>query len=418
MRSQFWLFALAFFYLAFAKAQELQDLVNDPPYIKTVTFNRSAENMLPIYTLGETIALSFDDTIADEEDYYYQIEHYDYDWKSSTLAKNEFLTGVDNRRILNYRNSFTTLQSYSHYELQIPNQFTTALKVSGNYIIHIYNDDDELVFSRRFMIKENLAAVGVQIKRARDLDFVNTQQRVQFNIDSRQINFINPDKNLKVALIQNADLNSAIYNIQPQFNLGNNQVYKYDSQTSFWAGNEYLNFDNTNFRAPNNNIDYVRLEELYNAYLFIHPARLYQEYTFFPDINGNFLVSTQNNVNTDIQAEYVNIHFSLDPIITIPDGAALFVMGNFNGFQLQEENMMKRNKRNNLYESTIMLKQGFYNYRYALFDKNGVEIPGAISGNKWQTENIYTVLAYYREPGARFDRLIGIGEGSSVNISN
>lgn len=374
--------------------------------------------MLPVYNMGEPIVISFDDVIGDEADYYYQIQHYDYDWKPSALFKNEFLEGVDDRRILNYRNSFTTLQTYSHYEIAIPNQFTTALTKSGNYMIHFYNDDRELVFSRKFMLLDNQSLIGVAIKRSRDLEFVESQQRVEFNVDSNNINFINPNSNLKVTIIQNADLNSAIYGIKPQFNIGNKQVYRYDAPTSFWAGNEYLNFETRDFRSPNVNIDYVRLEKLYNSYLFVDFSRALREYTYYPDINGNFLVTTFNNEDNAVQAEYLNVHFKLDPIIPLPLGTRVFITGNYNGFQFQEENLMTFNEKTQRYEASMLLKQGFYNYRYTAVDANGLEIPGAISGNKWQTENQYTVLAYYREPGGRFDRLIGIGEGSSVNITN
>ncbi|WP_194850179.1 type IX secretion system plug protein [Nonlabens antarcticus] len=418
MKSYFILIITVVICSAFAKAQELEDLVNDPDYIKTVTFNKPPENMLPIFKMGERINLSFDDVIGDEANYYYQIAHYDYNWTPSALFKNEFLEGIDDRRILNYRNSFTTLQSYSHYEISIPNQFISGLTKSGNYMIHIYDDKRELVFSRKFMVIENQAVVGVEVKRARDLKYVQTQQRVEFNVDSKTINFIDPNNNLKVTILQNSDLNSAIYEIKPQFNLGNNQVYNYDGPTSFWAGNEYLNFENRDFRSPTNKINYVRLDKLYNSYLFVDQSRVPQEYTYNPDINGNFLVTTLNNEDNAIQAEYLNVHFKLDPLQILPKNSSLYVIGNFNGYQFQEENQMKYDIASNLYETSILLKQGFYNYKYVLVDANGIEIPGAISGNKWQTENEYTVLAYYRKPGGRYDRLIGIGAGNSVNISN
>jgi hypothetical protein len=397
----------------------MNELVNDPDYIKTVVFNISAQEMLPVYNLGDAISISFDDVIGDEADYYYQFEHYDYDWQPSQLFKNEFLIGVDDVRIINYRNSFTTLQPYSHYTLTIPNQFTRGFLVSGNYMIHFYNSDHELVFSRKFMIMEPKATIGVAVRRARDLKYVNTQQRVQFFIDSEQINFINPNDQLKVSIIQNSDLNMPLMGIKPQFNLGNRQEYKYDEQTSFWAGNEYLNFENKDFRAPNLNIDYVTRDVLYDAHLFVDGPRANRDYTFFPDINGNFLVTTLENVDNAVQAEYVNIHFTLNPQqIDIPAGARLFVTGNYNAYQLQEENEMFINERTGRYESIILLKQGFYNYNYTVLDKNNNPISGLISGNKWQTENIYSVLAYYRELGGRYDKLIGLGSGSSVDITN
>ncbi|MGJ8683511.1 MAG: DUF5103 domain-containing protein [Nonlabens sp.] len=402
----------------YSEAQTLDELVNDPDYIKSVTFNKDPENMLPVFKMGEPVAIEFDDVIGDEADYYYQFEHYDYDWKPSRLFKNEFLDGIDDMRIFDYRNSFTTLQSFSHYTLSIPNQFTRGFKVSGNYMIHIYNDNRELVFSRKFLVIEEKAQVGVAIRRARDIKFINTQQRVQFNIDSQEILFLNPAENLKTVIIQNADLYSAIYDVKPQFNLGNKQEYRYDKETSFWAGNEYLNFENRDFRSPNQNIDYVRKRDLYEAHLFVDKPRFGEEYTFFPDINGNFLVTTLTNEDNAVQAEYVNIHFSLLPTFNLPPDASIYVMGNYNAFQLQPENKLVFNKKRGMYEATILLKQGFYNYRYTVVYNNGEQDPGFISGNLWQTENIYTVLAYYKEPGGRYDRLIGIGAAGSANISN
>jgi hypothetical protein len=398
--------------------QNIDELVTDPDYIKSVTFNKKPENKLPLFGLGERFAMTFDDVIGDEADYYYQFEHYDYNWQPSALFKNEFLAGIDDMRIFDYRNSFTTLQPYSHYMLTVPNQFTRGFKVSGNYMIHIYNDSRDLIFSRKFMITEDNAAVGVAVRRARDLNYVNNQQRIELFVDSQTINFIAPQQTVNVAIYQNADLNTAIYNIKPQFIVGNKLMYRYDAETSFWAGNEFLNFENRDFRAPNINIDYVTRNILYDAFLFTDVARAVEAYTFFPDINGNFLVTTLDNEDNSVQAEYVNIHFRFDAKQVVPDNASIYIMGNYNVFQLQPENRMSLNKRSGLYEATLLLKQGFYNYRYSLVYDDGSIDSGFFSGNKWETENEYTVLAYYRELGARYDRLIGVGSGNSVNITN
>lgn len=419
MKSHISLFITAFLIFFYGFSQTEEELVNDPDYIKSVTFNKPPENMLPIFELGDTFQLSFDDVIGDEADYYYQFEHYDYDWKPSQLFKNEFLRGIDDMRIFNYRNSFTTIQPYSHYDLRIPNQFTQGFKVSGNYMIHIYNDSRELIFSRKFMVLDQKSVVGVEVKRARDLNYVLTQQRVQFFIDSQEINFINPNDQLKTAIIQNSDLNTTITGIKPQFNLGNKQVYRYDEETSFWAGNEFLNFENRDFRSPNQNIDFVRKGDLYNAYLFVDIPRKNLEYTFNPDINGNYLVTTITNEDNDVQAEYVNIHFALDTQgVQLPPDAKVYIMGNYNAFETQPENEAIFNEKTGKYEAIILLKQGFYNYRYTVVYEDGSQDPGFISGNKWQTENQYSVLAYYRELGGRYDQLIGIGEANSQNITN
>ena len=49
---------------------------------------------------------------------------------------------------------------------------------------------------------------------------------------------------------------------------------------------------------------------------------------------------------------------------------------------------------------------------------NGSIDEGFNSGNFDETENQYTILAYYREVGGRYDRIVGVGSANSRNISN
>ena len=75
---------------------------------------------------------------------------------------------------------------------------------------------------------------------------------------------------------------------------------------------------------------------------------------------------------------------------------------------------MNYNDRNGTYEISLLLKQGFYNYKYVVVDKYGNLDEGCfISGNFDETENNFLkVIAYYRDLGARYDRLIGMGEAN------
>ena len=70
------------------------------------------------------------------------------------------------------------------------------------------------------------------------------------------------------------------------------------------------------------------------------------------------------------------------------------------------------------YEKDIKLKQGFYNYKYVLVNAQGELEEGVISGDYYETENNYKVLVYYRDLGARYDRIVGYGEGTSTQIGN
>ena len=390
-----------------------------PEYIRTIEFTGNSEfSGTPIISLGSSITLSFDDLIADEADYYYTIEHFDFNWKPSNLSKNEYMEGFDNMRIMDYQNSWNTLQAYSHYTLTIPNSNTRKLKVSGNYILKILNSDGELVFSRKFMIYEDIALVQAEVKRARNLKYINTKQTINFSIDgSDRIVFRNPSQNLKTLIIQNNNLSSSIYDLKPQYSLGNKLIYKYDQESAFWGGNEYLEFDSKDVRSSTMNIRSIELKEIYNTYLFTDKNRSYDPYTYDPDINGQFKVTTLQGDDATRESEYTWVHFSLANYEKLRDGE-IHIYGGFNNFNLDKSTKMTYNSKRDVFEGKRLFKQGFYNYKYVLSLPDGSIDEGFNSGNFDETENEYTILAYYREVGGRYDRIIGVGSANSRNISN
>ena len=389
----------------------------DPPLdIKTISLgvvdNASG---LAIINLNDRLVLEFDVLNNLEEDFYYVIEHFDSDWNPSQLMKTEYLAGMDNLRIVDYVNSFNTYQIYSHYRLQIPNR-QTRLRVSGNYIIKIFDDYDDLVFSRKFMVVEPMANVAVQIRRSRDVALINETQSVDFNVTPTTSNFNNPLETIKTTVLQNNNLKTAVHGLKPQYIMGNQLVYRYTNASLFWGGNEYLFFENKDIRATNLGIQYIDLQDLYHSYLYTNIERSRLKYTFNPDINGGFKVTVLDREDPRIEADYAYVHFSLSAREFID--ATVYVYGGFNNFSTSKENEMVFNPKKGVYEAKLLMKQGFYNYKYILVDKENTLHEGAISGNFDETENNYKVLVYYRDLGARYDKLIGLGEANSIQMTN
>ena len=217
------LFTLNFFLISFVVFSQVEKEVSPPYNIKTVSFVQNDQNTIPVFQLGDGFQLQFDDLYGNEANYYYTITHCDYDWKPSQLAKSEYLNGFDDQRIQDYSNSFNSLQIYSHYRLSFPNRLT-QLRVSGNYVIKILNEDKEVVFSRKFILYEELVSVPMQIKRARNLTVVEQKHNVEFAIKSAIINFQSPLSNVKVMLLQNGKFDNAITNIKPQYTIGNDLI--------------------------------------------------------------------------------------------------------------------------------------------------------------------------------------------------
>lgn len=389
------------------------------PYnIKTSTFIQNQANVLPFFRLGESFEFNFDDLYGNEENYYYEISHYNYNWTSSQLSKNEYIDGVDNQRIQDYENSFNTLQLYSHYRLNLPNKFTSITK-SGNYLLSIFNNNKELVFSKKFIIYEDLCEVPMQIKRARNIADNLYKHNLDFTIKSKNILFQNAEQNVKIILFQNGNWKNTIVNIKPQYTIGNDLIFKYDKETQFFAGNEYLFFDSKEVRAVTNTIANVDSNGgLYNTKLYTDTARKYKQYTFFPDVNGNFQVRNLNVLNNDVEADYTWVYFKLFAA-DAPADSNIYITGMFNNNVTVDENKMEYNKEKGIFEKAMLIKQGFTNYKYTILDKNSKVLDAnEIDGNFWQTENLYTAIVYYRAKGERYDRVIGKGEADSVNITN
>ncbi|PAM91850.1 DUF5103 domain-containing protein [Flavobacterium sp. IR1] len=410
---------LLFFIFTSATAQEVQTEILPPYNIKTVTFVQGGTNVVPIFELGSSFEFQFDDLFGNEANYYYEITHCDYNWKPTDIPKLDYIRGFDNQRIMDYSNSFNTLQVYSHYRLAFPNQFTTQLRISGNYILKILNEDREVVFSRKFILYENQATVAAQVKRSRNVSNIQYKQNLDFSISSNDIAFQTPIQNVKVLLLQNGDFSTSIKNIVPQYTIGNELVYKYDKETQFWGGNEFLYFENKDIRAASNNVGKINSNsDIYSAYLHTNAARGSQIYTVYQDINGNFVVKNINAASNDIEADYAWVYFSLSaPAFRL--NKDIYITGMFNNYSLSPEYKMDYNTDKAVYEKAIMIKQGFTSYEFKVADRKGViDYENAIDGNYYQTENEYTILVYYRQASDRYQRVIGKGNANSVNIIN
>lgn len=390
-----------------------------PPFnIKTVTFTQNTNNVIPVFKLGEPFQLSFDDLFGTEEDYYYTIAQYNYNWTPTLLSKNEYLNGNDNQRIQDYENSFNTLQIYSHYRLNFPNNYTQITK-SGNYLVSIFSSNKEIIFTKKIIIYEELVDVPMQVKRARNVTDNKYKHNLEFSIKSNSILFQNPVQNVKIILLQNGKWDNAIVNIKPQYTIGNDLIFKYDKETQFFAGNEYLYFDNKEIRVATNTIAKVNSNTgLYNSHLYTDSARKYKSYSYYPDINGNFKIRNLTAQNNDIEADYSWIYFTLFAI-NAPASTNIYITGMFNNNTISPENKMDYNTNKGVFEKAILIKQGFTNYNYTVLDsQNNISDKDPIDGNFYETENQYTAIVYYRQNGELYDRVIGKGNANSTNITN
>jgi hypothetical protein len=353
------------------------------------------------------LELSFDDLEADSKDYTYRVEHMTHDWKKSRLMSSQFIDGFDENTIINVTNSFNTFQSYTHYAVRIPNVNTVITK-SGNYLLSILNDDDEVVFTRKFVLYENLVTVGVQVSRSRNAKMINTQQTVEFSVNHPNLRINNPSQEVHVVVLKNENWNEKIIDLQPTFFSPNQLKYTYTNKSNFWGGNEYLNFDSKLIRNKSLNVVSIEMRDVFHHYLYPYTYNPSLTYRFNPDINGQFVIRTLEGNEPNTEADYAMMHFTLFADEPFAD-KELFVYGAFNNFVLDEDNKMTYDFGAKSYKANILFKQGFYNYTFVTRDRYGKVNANEINGSFFQTENEYKVITYFKPFGGLYDRVIGIG---------
>jgi hypothetical protein len=384
--------------------------------IKTVLlFNSRNEMSYPIIGLngGETIQLSFDDLRRENNIYNYTVIHCNANWEPSDLAPNEYIDGFIEDELFDFRYSRNTDLYYTNYQVTFPNE-NMKLTTSGNYIIMVYrvNDKKHPILTKRFMVVENRVAISMNIKRATDVNESYFRQEIDFKINHDGYDIKDPFGRLNVVLMQNYRWDNAISGLKPQFINDTELNYDYNnSENVFDGNNEFRSFDTKSIMYNTIRIKKIQFEahdKLNHVYLLADEKRSFKRYYSQADLNGNFIVKRNEGEESEIEADYIKVHFSLPCSPPVQNGN-LYLFGKFCDWKFKEDLKLEYDTLNQNYFKEVLLKQGYYDYQYC-FVKDGSKNTGDISkieGSHYETRNDYTILVYYRELNEDFDKLVG-----------
>ena len=388
--------------------------------IRSVKFHPVGRPMdMPIVPLrqGSALILSFDDLYADYMNMSYTIIHCNADWTPSSILKQEYIPRIQTGYIEEYAYSINALIPYTNYKLVLPNDDMTITK-SGNYLLVVYasGDESDLVLTRRFMVYENAVSVGGVVKRASRVDLMNEYQEVDFFISHPNYQFQDPFVDLKVSLLQNQRWDNCINNLKPQFMQNSKLLYQYDLENTFEGNIEFRFFDLKTTQSLGINVRHIERDSVFTAYLKRDNPRAISKYTFNEDINGQYVVRRLDARDSDTESDYVYVDFFLAYPEPLKE-SDVYVFGKMTDWKLLPEYKMKYNYERNAYQARVLVKQGSYNYAYALLDNQKMSADlSTVDGTHWETENSYQILVYNRQVGERYDRLIGFGELSSEDL--
>ena len=122
-----------------------------------------------------------------------------------------------------------------------------------------------------------------------------------------------------------------------------------------------------------------------------------------------YISSAIRGLNPLWESDYANVHFSFAP----PNGIAypnknIYLFGQLTNYNYADSLKMNFNPDKGVYETHLFLKQGYYDYTYIAVDKNNPANRAELDGNYYETENLYTILVYYKSFIGRSDELLGV----------
>lgn len=372
---------------------------------RTLTVHIDGDRLAPpVLNLDsdDRLVVSFD-RLSEERDYLrYTIRHCNADWTPSQLVDSEVFDGFNYAEVTDYAFSRATTVHYVHYTIVLPNS-EFRFRLSGNYLLQVYDEEnpDEILLQQRFMVNENRVGAGGTATSRTDVDFNGSHQQLELQIDTRGYPVRDPFNDLTVVVEQNYDPGSRRLITHPSRRQADRLVYEHIPQLIFPASNEYRRMETVSVQFPSMGVDHVEYQApYYNHYLNVDRPRFSHDYTYDSTQHGRFFVREYNSDNSDTEADYTVVHFTLDQP-EIP-GAKVYLEGDFTHRTPDSNSLVPYNPATGRYERAMLLKQGAYNYRY-------VAVPPRypIEGDKYQTVNEYSVAVYYRAPGERYDRLLG-----------
>ncbi|WP_076666039.1 DUF5103 domain-containing protein [Pontibacter indicus] len=362
-----------------------------------------------VVSLGQEqpILLEFDRLNAGPQRLVAKLVHCNADWTPSGLNDAQFLNDFNEFFITDVQNSINTRVPYVHYRFRVP-----RVKLSGNYVLQVSEEGGNLLLTRRILVYQNLVAVTAKLGAPTGPEGRAARQPVEFNVFYKDYALVNPSQDVKAVMRQNHRWDNAKVYPRPAFVRDDQRRLEYvffEAKDHFLGLSEFRSFDSRSIRFKGLGIEQINLEAS-PVHIKLQPerSRAGLAYSQDPDADGKMLYGNREYGNSVVNADYTWVDFELK---TGEEQGEVYLQGGMTEWQLNDETRMRYDHEQQAYKGRLLLKQGYYNYYYALRPAKG-QAPDAsyFEGSHFATGNTYDILIYYRPPGSRADLLIGYEE--------
>jgi hypothetical protein len=382
--------------------------------ILSLRINGTRQCNFPVASLrGDPITVSFDVKERTAPEFYLRVYHCDRDWHRT---ENNFINDLF-RTVAKHPIPHTfppsLVQGYTHsYSFRLPGAFgIEEFSYSGNYQFEIWEKQTELLLARgRFFVAEDRQSVSMR---------VFNRQLPSATIPENHVHKVVVSLNVQEEGTSELD------------RIPFNQVRVVDVVKNRAISNPFrIDVDDRNANTFVDGFGTPRLSFVLDDLL---PGNEYRtldltDIDFYPqgkelrardgaDVSRNFHLGEKDQdgkstlVSGTRYADYVVYRFEL--LREAQDAKSVFVVSDFNGWQIREQFKMKYDVSTKRYLLPVSIRRGVYDYEYVSGSGNNI----SLEGNDWRTVNVYTALVYYRDPQfGGFDRIIGFAQARNVNV--
>lgn len=371
---------------------------------KTQEFSSQMTSPAISLQAASPLLLSFDDIAFDPDMYSARLIHCNMEWTPSDLKENDYLDQFNEFNVNDYSYAIDTRVPYIHFNFILP-----RVTKSGNYVVQVYRNRDkaQVILNRRFMVFDNSVQIGARIVPPSQTEFRRKQQQLNLQINYKAREVIDPRNSIKVLIRQNQRWDNSKQDLKPTMVREDQKTMEYqlfDGSNAFFAGNEFRFVDLRYVRARGNNVAKIEMqEEVVFAETMVEKARPTAAYSQYLDMNGQYAIFNFERQNHDLEGEYILATFNLsaEGISETP-----YLIGALTNWGNHPDSKMTLNNKTKTYQTTLLLKQGWYDYQFAYLRPDGWNM-SPIEGDHFETENEYEVLVYFRDAGSRYDELVG-----------
>ena len=358
----------------------------------------------------EQLHLQFD-ILADEAPYlYYTFVHCDNQWRPTDLPKNDYLNGFFQEEIDLFTFSVNTFVNYVHYDLLFPTA-NMMPKISGNYLLVVTGENpNDIYFTRRFYVVDNVANISASIPRYPfDLNLGTNKQEIDLEVSYPDLFNSRADQYSNVTIQQNGRWDNAVFGLKPTYVYPEKLSYLNNAKTVFESGNQYLRINTSNFEnRPEKTRTVYREEECYVVTLYEDTKRSTHNYVDDEDLYGEkYIYLERENLDAANEADYAVVDFFLQwPQYMF--GKDVYIIGAITDWRMDDNAKMEYDPQRRGYKKGLLLKQGYYDYMYAVKDNaSGITSVAPVNGDFWETNNVYHIFVYLFDPIQNYDKLIG-----------